>query len=371
MMNSIYKWGTLGLATIIGIGVSLACSFWFFYSLMGGTGPEAIGAGIAGCALQIFGYGFAASFLNMNGLARFILCAMPLALSMFSSYSATYGYLTYEQEVKLRDGRKTEVVYDIINQSSVDKGIASKAASQGVSEKYRTQAKGFLESNERALERDMAMLERLDAQGAAEQASPLDGLVKVTGDAALTTILFCAWLAVLFDLLPVVAITFLTGKEDKSDLSEQVFVDIESTELRSKGSIKEKDPEIQKSVKAGLEENETLLVDETSKSKVTHNRQKTEAKQIEQVELVQKVAPNKVAVDESYEHLLLKLRQRAFEPSYAAFMTNTGLTKWKAQKFFERCAEDGHVKRNGRSFEVVEPISNIALLDNARIAAHG
>lgn len=221
-MKEIYKYLTLGLGTLITITVSMACSYWFFYSLMGNEGNEgyeAMGAGIAGCAFLLFGYGFSASFLPMNNTLRISLSIIPLTLSMFTTYSALYGYLTYEKASEALNGRKEEVIFNILQQSSDDKKVASAAAKQGVGQSYRSQAKRFLEMNDKTRLKDEALLNKLDeTQANKRPASPLDGLVKITGNSELTTVAFCVWLAIMFDLLPVVSIGVFSRKK-KTEVS--------------------------------------------------------------------------------------------------------------------------------------------------------
>tara|TARA_B100000446_G_scaffold184352_1_gene206146 strand:- start:26903 stop:28027 length:1125 start_codon:yes stop_codon:yes gene_type:complete len=359
--QEIYKWGTLGVATAVAIVVSLACSFWFFFSLMGGEGPQAIGAGIAGCTLQIFGYGFAASFLKVNPLARFLLCAMPLALSMFSSYSAIYGFLSHEQEAKSGQNKKTEMVYQILEQSAADKKTASDAASNGIKGKYKSMGKDLLASNERAMERDMQLLEKIEDPEPSSKASPLDGLVKVTGDASMTTILFCAWLAVLFDLLPVVAISVLSNSTRRKIIDESIDLDVEYTETAhtdlKKNTI---DTEIAVHAQAHIQHEE-----------IAQELDQVQTEQIEQSQSEEKKpvakSQNKAAKqsDEDYEETILKLRQGLFEATYTGYSEFTGRSKWQAQNFFKRAQEDGYVKKSGRAFEVVDPLTNVSMLPNA------
>ena len=340
---------------------------------MGSSGPEAIMAGIAGCTLQVFGYGFAASFLKIHSGARFILCAMPLALSMFSSYSTIFGYLTHEQQSSLRDTKKGELVYGILEQSSVDKHIASTAASQGVSENYRTQAKGFLEANERALSRDVQLLDRLDNQDSKGKATPLDGLVKITRDKEQTTILFCAWLAVLFDLLPVVAISVLssnravnrlTRPDIKSRREQPVERPNEAVSAFQGESLVE--PEVCESLKvdkpqALASKPKKEIPEKKPVSKRTKNNSKSLGSQPKK-----KVESGKDKPQEDYDSLVLNLRQSSFEASYSSFMAHTGKSKWQAQKFFERCLNDGHVMKEGRVIKVVSPLSKVTMIDDKR-----
>ena len=360
MMREIYKWGTLGLATMIGITVSLACSYWFFYSLMGGSGPEAIAAGIAGCALQLFGYGFAASFLRLHGVARLLLCAMPLALSMFSSYSAMYGYLSHEQATSVNDGRKTDLVYGILEQSSEDKSIAAAAASQGVADKYRTQARGFLEANERARAQDVDLLDRLDEQTVQDKASPLDGLVKVTGDQALTTVLFCAWLAVLFDLLPVIAIAVISANHPVR--ARPTPAPVQSMPIELDAAASQQDP-----LEAIAATPQTpAFIEEPLPEAALHSPIIEDAP----VTAAPKKASSSrtVAGEGDFFSWVTQLQGGSFEPTYGAFQQHTGLSKWQAQNFFKQCLAQGIVAKEGRRIKVLPLQSKVAQLNGNRIA---
>lgn len=360
--QNLYKWGTLGVATTVAIAVSLACSYWFFYSLMGSNGPQAIGAGIAGCTLQIFGYGFAASFLKVNPIVRFLLCAMPLALSMFSSYSAIYGFLSHEQETKHSQSMKTEIVYDLLEQSATDKRTASEAASNGINGKYKSMGKDLLDSNERAMQRDIALLDKIGEPLVGAEASPLDGLVKVTGDAAQTTILFCAWLAILFDLLPVVAISVLSKTFKSSKSIKSLDVDIEITETVH---LKTQENKVEQTVVTDAEEKSAVqsvgstILEKTDNEPLPH-----------EMKMISKEKKTTVRDgDDSYNDVVLKLRKGAFEPNYTAYQEYTGRSKWQAQSFFKQAQENGHIRKSGRAFEVVSPLTNVAKLPSSAQAA--
>ncbi len=359
--QEIYKWGTLGVATMVAIAVSLACSFWFFFSLMGSDGPQAIGAGIAGCTLQIFGYGFAASFLKLNPLARFLLCAMPLALSMFSSCSAIYGFLSHEQEVKSGQNKKTEMVYQILEQSAADKKTASEAASNGIKGKYKSMGKDLLASNERAMERDMQLLDKIDDPDSLSKASPLDGLVKVTGGASMTTILFCAWLAVLFDLLPVVAISILSNSTKRKLIDDSMDLDVEVTEvLHTDLKNNTVDTEIAVHAQPHIENEQKLQELDQVQTQQVEPRKTAEKRP--SINLQNKASKQS---DRDYGETILKLRQGLFEATYIGYSEVTGRSKWQAQNFFKRAQEDGYVKKSGRAFEVVDPLTNVSMLPNA------
>lgn len=212
---------TLGLGSFVAVLVSLVCSFWFFYSLSGSHGITSIFAGIAGCSIQLCGYGFA-STRNINPPLRVCLCVAPIALSIFCTYATVYGFLVTGHEDHASSIQKSELTLKLIDQSMRDQSIASLAAEQGLEGSYREQAKKFLQHNNNARNRDERLLESLSGEGReAPSGSPLSGLISITGDGAMTIILFCAWVSLMFDLLPVVALYLISGQHRPSKISHQ------------------------------------------------------------------------------------------------------------------------------------------------------
>ena len=354
---------TLGLGTLITVIVSLACSFWFFHSLMGSEGYPAIGAGIAGCAIQLFGYGFATSYLPLNRWIRKVLCIVPLALSMLSTYSALYGYLSAEKVAEELATKKQELILDILSQSSKDKQISASAAIQGVGEAYRTQAKGFLQLNDLLRDKDEKLIEKLEIQwSTASKASPLDGLVEITGDSELTTILFCVWLSIMFDMLPIISISVLsTGIKEKkhSDVVHEEFKVVKEDEATSMQSTV-------CSVETLIDSKErTILIDSEAsiKKKVTkitspeidENENNSEIVQSEKTEVSSAQVKKKshIGGEVTYEEILRELKSGQLDTNYKSVRERTGWSQWNAQEFFKNCQEQGVIEKEGRSFKVV------------------
>jgi len=342
IMRETYKWATLGLGTIITVAVSLACSYWFFYSLMGSTGYQAIGAGIAGCAIQLFGYGFAARFLPIKMPVRVFLCFVPLALSMLSSYSALYGYLSKEKITESLAAQEQQLIVNILEQSARDKEIASSAAQQGVADAYRTQAKGFLQLNDVSRDKDERLLGKLEQHKEENKtASPLDGLVKVTGDSELTTIIFCAWLAIMFDILPVIAISVFSRRKEEATRPALV---------------------IQQQKKQMVEREEHLIHEDSVSSNSEYQYEVPEQPTYPQKDSSESSDKNVV-----YEEVIVKMRKNDIKPNYKSVREYTGWTQWKAQEFFKYCQESGILEKQGRRFRV---INNISTIENIRQLAN-
>lgn len=363
-MKATYIFFTLGMGTIITVLVSLACSYWFFFSLMGGEGYQAIGAGIAGCAIQLFGYGFAGSFLPINRFTRYFLCTIPLALSMICSYSALYGYLSKEQESQTLTSTKQALIVDLLEQSLKDKEIASSAAKQGVSEAFRSQAKSFLQFNDASREKDVELLEKLEqSETQTRKANPLDGLVKVTGDNHLTTVAFCGWLAVMFDILPVIAIGVISRRKESEKPADVVVEDITvivANQAQSEpNSVIEKESTLQ-----------TKTVEQThhtaaSQYSVPPAQIETTEGQVEDETLGDAALNETPEGSEDLnevlgEEIAQRIKQGTLEPNYKAVQAETGWSQWKAQEFFKHCQEIGLLEKEGRTFKVVNRLAVVS-----------
>jgi len=354
-MRETYKWTTLGLATLITVAVSLACSYWFFYSLMGSEGYQAVGAGIAGCAIQLFGYGFAATFLPLKLPTRIFLCAVPLALSMLSSYSALYGYLSKEKATENLATIEQKLIVNILEQSAKDKVIASSAAQQGVTEAYRTQAKGFLQFNDVSRDKDEQLLSKLNQHKAENaNASPLDGLVKVTGDSEITIIIFCAWLAIMFDILPVIAISVISHRREDSFTQKTLAVNYQEEILQVPAAEANTNHKSGISAEPGAEDEleeiqETIQQNNTDMVEAsTNNTEK----------------PNK---EVTFSDVIAELIKGELEPKYKAIREYTGWKQWRAQEFFKHCQENNILEKDGRTFKI---ITNVMAIESVRKVAN-
>jgi hypothetical protein len=366
-MKYIYVYITLGLGTVITVSISLACSYWFFYSLLGSQGLQSVAAGIAGCAIQLFGYGFAASFLPMNKLFRFGLCIVPLALSMLSTYSALYGYLLKEKMSQELSQKKDALVLGLLEQSSRDKQLAAAAAEQGLGESYRTQAKSFLEFNQASREKDLQLLMEMEEkqQQHLTSATPLDGLVEVTGSSVVATTIFCVWLAIMFDMLPLVAIATLSKREqhiknkdadNSAPLPLVTSPPIDRDEVEATSPMEQTPPQHLPSFEAAITPQPTISSPPAINSQPTITPQPTEAEH--------PVAPEQNEYEQtaaipafSYEQVATELRLGNLQPNYKAVTDYAGWSKWKTQEFFKYCRLHGIVEKRGRGFKLTNKLA--------------
>lgn len=237
----VYK-SSIGLSCVLLMLASVACTGWFFYSWLGGT-PGIVGAAV-GCAVQIMAYGFSGIVVHQaNGLLRialFLLIASALSLSVLSSYATLTGYLSALQEnwqTKEQNAAKKDQALQaamdqrlkLMESMSRDVAISSDAAGQGLSEKYRTQAGQFLSQNSATRSKIEAQIDELEAvaqsdlatQTVEKAASPIDGLTSVFGGQSTAIVILCAWLAIMFDALPIAGITLLETRPKKASVQRQ------------------------------------------------------------------------------------------------------------------------------------------------------
>ncbi|WP_204378430.1 VOC family protein [Agaribacterium haliotis] len=233
----LYK-SSVGLGCLTLMFSSIACTGWFFYSWLGGL-PGMIGAGV-GCAVQLMAYGFSGVIVHQeNGPLRLVLLfliASALALSILSSYATLNGYfsalqdrneaarLIAEQKERAMNAALEQRV-QLMESMSRDVEIAASAANQGLSERYRTQAKRFLEDNEATRSQMAEQIEKVEQLAQQEislpdenkQASPIDGLAQVLGGQNTAIRMLCLWLAFMFDALPIVAITLFEARNKQPE----------------------------------------------------------------------------------------------------------------------------------------------------------
>lgn len=380
-----YVFFTLILATLISVAISMACSYWFFSSFMG-EGYAAIGAGIAGCAIQLFGYGFSASFIHINALLRFLLCVIPLSLSMVCSYSALYAYLESHNEQAKSASRHEQLVVEILKQSQSDRAVVTAAAQQSLKHGYRNQAREIIQKNDLARERDEKLLDKLaTAEEKSARTSPLDGLIKLTGGAKWVTVVFCLWLAVMFDILPVIAISVVSRgikhpnhrdavrlvpvAQTPSPLVNEPVVPVVDVCL----APARPDPVVEISNSA----TEQLLQDvqpkcltiedpqhalELTAPRDIKNKCSDDENSIANSSVEVAPGPNEAErLLSDGEVLNPQTVIAAFiagdlEPSYRSVQEFTGWSRWVTQEFFKRCLRDNILVKTGKTFAVVSNV---------------
>jgi len=364
-MRNLFLSATLVLATLIAVSVSLSCSFWFFYTLIGDGGYPSIFAGLAGCTFQLFAYGFSSYILNIKRFyfipIWFIFCLMPLLLPIFTTYTTLYGYINAGQQKIEKSEVRSQIILDMIEQNKAEASIIVEAAKQSVNERYRTQAERLLTNNKTKNSDNLALLDKLEETQSSVKTSPLDGLISVTGNSDLTKIVFCAWLSILFDILPVFAIATLSRKKDKASASNKIE-DATHKEIQSTVHLTStRSPLTTRDVPR--EESQRLLLDEQpTKVKKVMPHSSTELK--EPVEAEPRLEPQDPTHTEAdsdlYEELFSKIRSGIIVPEYSAIMDATGWTRWQTQVFFNEAKKRDIVEKKGKFLVVKEMGSDVS-----------
>lgn len=427
----IFKWATMGLGSIIAVTASLACSWWFFYSIQGDGGATAIIWGFAGSSIQLFGYGFAAKYVKTHWIERVALCVAPLALSMFTTYSTIYGFLSSKAKEEELVNRKNQLVYEILEQSKKDKELISsaasqaiemetlkstalkdmlkqsqedrelvnQAASQAINNTYRDQSKEFFklnrdslrqdqeliqstkvdagkelfELNQKAREKDENLLARIESEMKGKsEVTPLNGLVQVVGSSEFAIAIFCAWLALLFDLLPVRAIAALTRGQQESEQG----LDIHAKQISSpmvaetvKEIVQPKAVEASKAECSLYEErtvqmavgddSEDTLPKTDMSSGISPSLNEDASIDAKSQKESENPSSRSNVLEVAEDELIAEIRYGRLEPSYKEVRERTGWKQWKTQTFFQKCQQDGIIEKKGRGFALV---NNVKLL---------
>lgn len=414
-MFKFLRFGPLFIGTILLVSASLGCSFWFFYSFLdAGSSNQMIlsvmwfqlpllpvVAGCVGCGAQLFVYSFAANLTHVKDLffkgVLILISIMTIGLSMFSTYSTLISFLENKSHAMSHHEFVSEQRQKIIESRASDMSINSVSAEQAISDKYRTQSKGLTETNEALRAKQLNELSNLSVTSA-NKASPLDGLVRVVGNDSIVSTLFCAWLAITFDLLPILGISLL-GRLAMSDQREELEPSLLShgrtgtkeatNELPNTDTVgtpnKRKDLEdsvadllvtkkTQKEVGVRLAEDKmigeintpvrkndesTILQNSVndkkddlpvSMDKITqsdsHNRVIQEI--IDKKSIYsdipadfQKVSVGDIPTEILYPIITKYLSEGAIPISYSGVIEFTGLSKWKVQQYFTKAVEEG------------------------------
>ena len=286
--NFLYR-SSVALGCLLLMLASIACTGWFFYSWIGGA-PGIVGA-IVGCAVQIMAYGFSGVIVHQkNGPLRvvlFVLISSALSLSVLSSYATLNGYFTALIErnnaERIASEQKEAAIQaslakrlELMESMSRDVEIGSEAADQGLGDKYRSQAKSFLQDNEATRSKMIEQIEKVEALAQSDafdkseelpQASPISGLSSVLGGEGVTIMLLCIWLAVMFDALPIVGITLFESRKKYANTAADGSKVEESSESGTNIAISEEvGPEDE-----GLLTEYTALPSETLRQSIEEN----------------------------------------------------------------------------------------------------
>lgn len=364
-MRNVFLSATLVLATLIAVSVSLSCSFWFFYTLIGDGGYPSIFAGLAGCTFQLFAYGFSSYILNIKRFyfipIWFIFCLMPLLLPIFTTYTTLYGYINAGQQKIEKSEVRSQIILDMIEQNRAEASIIVEAAKQSVNERYRTQAERLLTNNKSKNSDNLALLDKLEETQSSVKTSPLDGLISVTGNSDLTKIVFCAWLSILFDILPVFAIATLSRTKHKitasSNSNHIAHPDIKPSTVQNTSTSS---PLIDRPIPP-VESFKPLVEEIPAQSKKVTPQSTAVLKEHEEVECrveAQDRIPTE-ADSELYEQLFVKIRAGNIAPEYSAIMDATGWSRWQTQVFFNEAKKRDIVEKKGKFLVVKEIASDV------------
>ncbi|RYY74424.1 MAG: hypothetical protein EOO52_12735 [Gammaproteobacteria bacterium] len=352
-MKKILNTGVFALAISITTLVSLGCNFWFFYLLFGGHGNEAIAAGLSGCAIQLFGYGFSMYMGRAKWLLKpliAIVAIMPLMLSTFTTFTTLYGYIAGETLKQASNDRRENYIYSALEQSKNSQQLLQETAEQGLTVRARSQVERLMKSSNEAKALDAELLKQLAPVNEKEnRSSPLDGLILLIGDKDTTIKMFCIWLAVLFDFLPVVALMML-GNEKRLQASVVV-----PTAHEFDGLL-ERDPANHCNADVAPDNADHPLIEEINTENVYAENvypffQKPPLETCQEPQ-VESPALSTVKID--YNTIILAIVDKQIAPSYKEVQSFANFTQWEAQKFFKWAVTEGKITRmKANKFQVV------------------
>lgn len=354
-MKKILNLGVFTIAILITTIVSLGCNFWFFYSLFGGQGNEAIAAGLSGCAIQLFGYAFSMYLANAKWYFKpLVACValMPLALTMFTTFTTIYGFVASESVKQQQIAKRDEFIFSSLEQSKASQKLLMETAEQGLSVRARSQVERLIKSSNEAKAIDAELIKQVATSGTeTKKKSPLDGLLMVAGNKELTLKIFCMWLAALFDILPVIAFMLL-GNESR----QKVIKIIDPPQVNEVKPVKQETAanEVIEMPQNRIEVETDQNTQEDAVTVTTKNVfpfiQKVIATQIES-EVISEPEVGPVKVD--YDSIILAILEKKIQPSYKEVQSFANISQWEAQKFFKWAVTTGKISRmKSNKFEI-------------------
>lgn len=354
------------------IGASLGCSFWFYYSFFDGatSTPHTfvlynvslhtlpVIAGLVGCGAQLFVYAFIGNVSRVNGaifkLTLTMVSILTMALTIVSTYSTLTSMLLQKETAAANNAYFEEQKRQIIDSRSRDIDTLSTAANQAVQDKYRSQGKQNTESNEQLRREQLLLLDQLSSDTkTSTKATPIDSLVKIFGDNEKAKNYFCLWIAVMFELLPILGIA-MQGKLEKvktvnTRKYESIKIETEKTSKKSQpfpqpASVKnEADKTIKKSPLVQLNDEQPLPARPPAESDNFDASKFLTDKPL----VYQKLKPEyqnqsveEIDDDVLYPVLIKSLYEKEIPLSYAGVQEFTGLSKWKVQRFFHKVTDE-------------------------------
>lgn len=386
-----------GIALLM--GASLACNFWFFYSFLdsGVTTQDGFKlwgiqlytlpfiAGLVGCGAQLFVYAFVGNLSRIKGFVfKLFLCvvsSLTMGLTVMSTYSTLDSFLIAKTVENEKSGFIEDQKRALLESRSKDMATLSAAANQAVNDKYRSQGKLTADANEQLRKQQQELIESMDVKEV-KAPSPLDSLIRIFGTNQDLKPYFCAWLALMFDLLPILGIAML-GKLEKQDIDykrdvEEKERDIKFESIRNSNLQVKREPvpSVKKEPELVPEKN-TLVTRDINPERKTETTVRDFPNQVEVVknnEQQQSVVEDEKHTTNIYEYITDKplvytkvpkselskrvddidssildpiiikaLYNHEIPLSYNGVGEFTGLSKWKVQKFFERAIENGYI----------------------------
>lgn len=344
---------TLGLGSLVTISISLVCSYWFLFSVFGGEGYRAIGAGLAGCAIQLFSYGFSL-YLPRETRAYMIplwlvLCLMSITMSMFATYTTIYSHISSNQEKIHHYEQGNQLIMNLLEESKKDKEIIRGAAEQGLAERYRTQSTQFVQRNQEIMQTELSLLDRIDERtNEIDRSTPMNGVVEIIGTSAMVLTAFCIWIAFMFDALPLFAlnaisrISNVSSQARNSDMPVLLEVNTPIPEMVNEERIHDSSSNTKKEIVS---------------EPIRHlSPIKKEAQKKQNAVCVKKVEDD---TKMPYEKVVAAIREQKVVPNYASIQEFSGYTRWQAQDFCRRAIEDNIIERDGRGFKVKEQLLRV------------
>lgn len=371
-MFTIFRRLSLVSGIVLLIGASLGCSFWFYYSFFDGAtaSPHSftiygislhtlpVVAGLVGCGAQLFVYAFIGNVTRVDGvgfkLVLITVSILTMALTIVSTYSTLTSMLLQKETAATRNGYFEEQKRQIIESRSRDMDTLSTAANQAVRDRYRSQGKQNAESNEQLRREQLLLLEQLSSDSkSSTKATPIDSLVKLFGDNERAKNYFCIWIAVMFELLPILGIAMQGKLEKVATLNTRRFESIAME--RNKASKKPPPPPQPASTK-----NETYQPIKNSPIvPLQHNQNTPDRPPVisesfdasrfltDKPLVYRKLKPehqnqsvDEIDDDVLYPVIIQSLYEKDIPLSYAGVREFTGLSKWKVQRFFHKVTED-------------------------------
>jgi len=292
----------------------------FFFSLSGSSGYASLVAGLAGCSLQLFGYGFASARVKLSTIARCILCGAPVALSILTTYATLSGYVldrSSELDSLVKAQERQERFLDSVEE---DVRFASDAAKDAMETNYKKYAVQFLETNADIREKGIDIIQsqvetatagRVDAQ------FTISGFLDLVARDETFLVLFSLWCALMFDLLPMFGVYRLSSF--RRQISEEKDV----------GEVRE--AETNSIVATATIPENTPLFENKSKPISSHED---------------------IFIEGDENVIIERVRAGDVKPKKKELCNEYGIGEEQAESILFKCLDMGVISRSGRGFQL-------------------